>query len=92
MPKVITVTDMVRSFSDIIGRVHYQGESFDIKKGTNIVARLVPTQNKPALTLGELNEFFENGPHLSEEDILEFKQEIAKVKKIKSTGDIIKWD
>lgn len=34
MPKVITVTDMVRSFSDIIGRVHYQGESFDIKKGT----------------------------------------------------------
>ena len=36
MPKLITVTDMIRSFSDIVGRVYYNGETFDIKKGANI--------------------------------------------------------
>ncbi|HJD56703.1 antitoxin [Candidatus Tisiphia endosymbiont of Ptychoptera albimana] len=92
MPKVITVTDMVRSFSDIIGRVHYQGESFDIKKGTNIVARLVPTQNKPTLTLGELNEFFENGPHLDKDDIEGFEEDINVIKSLKLTDWGNKWD
>ncbi|OZG32215.1 hypothetical protein [Rickettsia endosymbiont of Culicoides newsteadi] len=88
MPKVITVTDMVRSFSDIIGRVHYQGESFDIKKGASIVA----IQNKPTLTLGELNEFFENGPHLDKDDIEGFEEDINVIKSLKLTDWGNKWD
>ena len=39
MPKLITATDMIRSFSDVVSRVYYKGETFDIKKGNNIVGR-----------------------------------------------------
>ena len=92
MPKVITVTDMVRSFSDIIGQVYYQGATFDIKKGANIVARLAPRQNKPTLTLGELKEFIQEGPHLDKEDIDDFEKEIAMVRKAGTTRELIKWD
>lgn len=42
MAQVITVTEMARSFSDIIGRVHHKGEEFDIKKGSKLVAHISP--------------------------------------------------
>ena len=40
MTKQITVTEFCRSFSEVIGQVYYKGESFKIKKGKRIVARL----------------------------------------------------
>lgn len=43
MAQVITVTEMARSFSDIIGRVYHRGEEFDIKKGSHIVAHISPS-------------------------------------------------
>jgi antitoxin (DNA-binding transcriptional repressor) of toxin-antitoxin stability system len=46
MAQVITVTEMARSFSDIIARVYHKGEEFDIKKGANIVAHI--SAPKPA--------------------------------------------
>jgi|GEM_PF-2156552 hypothetical protein len=46
MTQVITVTEMARSFSDIIARVYHKGEEFDIKKGANIVAHI--SAPKPA--------------------------------------------
>ena len=38
----ITATKAIRSFSDIINKVYYQHQTFDIKKGKSIVARIVP--------------------------------------------------
>lgn len=58
MAKLITVTDMIRSFSDIIGRVYYKRETFDIKKGNNIVATLAPTKSSTTLMASSLNDFF----------------------------------
>lgn len=92
MAKVISATDMARSFSDVIGQVYYKGVSFDIKKGANIVARLTPTQNKSTLTLGELKEFLMEGPHLDKDDIDEFETEITRVKGTKITEGEVKWD
>ncbi len=56
------------------------------------MARLVPTQNKPTLTLGELNEFFENGPHLDKDDIEGFEEDINVIKSLKLTDWGNKWD
>lgn len=39
MVQIVKATEAVRSFSDIINRVYYKGESFDIQKGNNIVAK-----------------------------------------------------
>ncbi len=92
MPKLITVTDMMRSFSDIVGRVYYKGETFDIKKGTNVVARLSPTKKKVTLAVSELNEFFKLSPRLNKAEAEDFEKVINEVKSLNEIGRGRKWD
>lgn len=92
MPKLITITEMIRSFSDIIGRVHYKRETFDIKKGANIVARLSPAKASPTIAVSDLNGFFLNAPHLADGDSLEFKKDISDLKLLQDNGGLHKWD
>lgn len=92
MPKLITATDMIRSFSDIVGRVYYKGESFDIKKGANIVARLSPVKKKSTLAIKDLNNFFKNIPHLDKTDVEDFETTINEVKSLNDNSGFSKWD
>lgn len=92
MAKLITVTNLVRSFSDIVGRVYYQRETFDIKKGANIVARLSPAKATCTVNIKDLNEFFHNVPHLDQSDIKEFGKTVSELKSLKNTGGLDKWD
>ena len=91
MPKLITVTDLIRSFSDIIGRVYYKGESFDIKKGPNIVAMLSP-KSKSSMSVSELNTFFKETPHLSDEDVEDFEDILKENRLLKGDGGVNKWE
>jgi antitoxin (DNA-binding transcriptional repressor) of toxin-antitoxin stability system len=43
-PEVMTATDASRGFSDLLHRVCYGGESFVIKKGNRLMARIVPVE------------------------------------------------
>lgn len=92
MSTLITVTDMIRSFSDIVGRVHYRGEIFDIKKGANIVARLSPVKASGTIAVSELNAFFRNSPHLAEEDVIKFAEDISDLKLLQQQDGGNKWD
>lgn len=68
MTWLITVTELVRTFGDIIGRVYYKGEEFDIKKGAHMVAHLSPAKCKSGLSMEDLEKVFEISPTLSLED------------------------
>jgi antitoxin (DNA-binding transcriptional repressor) of toxin-antitoxin stability system len=92
MTKLITVTEIMRSFSDVVGRVYYKGESFDIKKGANIVARLSPAKKRSTIAIKDLNNFFQNAPHLGKSDIEDFENTINEVKSKKENGVFNKWD
>lgn len=92
MPKLITATDLVRSFSDIVGRVYYKRETFDIKKGANIVARLSPVKIAFTVSIKDLNKFFHNVPHLDQGDIKEFTKTVSDLKSLKNTRELNKWD
>lgn len=92
MPKLITVTDMIRSFSDVIGQVHYKGEIFDVKKGAHIVARLSPVKSKNTIAIKDLNEFFSTGPHLDKDDLTKFTQDINGLKSLILKDKVSKWD
>lgn len=91
MSYLITVTEAARSFADIIGRVYYRGEEFDIKKGGQVVAHLGPSKNRSTLKAAELNYFFAEGPKLSEEDVEAFEKELSL---IRASGGEFKnpWD
>lgn len=63
----ITVTEMVKSMSDVINKVYYRGDSFDIIKGKTIVAKLSPVNVKKTLTIGELQTVLQNMPRVDPE-------------------------
>ncbi len=92
MPKTITVTETIRSFSDIVGQVYYKGESFNIRKGANIVAKLVPAKSRPTIAVKDLNGFFMQAPHLEEGDDEGFINDIQGLKALKDNGGYDKWD
>jgi antitoxin (DNA-binding transcriptional repressor) of toxin-antitoxin stability system len=92
MPKLVSVTDVVRSFSDIVSRVYYKGETFDIKKGANIVARLSPAKPKSTIAVADLNNFFREIPKLDVEDSKEFEKTIKEMRLLKDKKVFNKWD
>lgn len=92
MPKLITATDMIRSFSDIVSRVYYKGETFDIKKGNNIVARLSPAKSRATIEISDLNSFFKTAPHLEVEDREDFEVALKEARLLQDNGGEDKWE
>lgn len=43
-PEIMTATDASRGFSELLHRVCYGGESFVIKKGNRLMARITPVE------------------------------------------------
>ncbi len=43
-PQILTATEASRSFSELLHRVCYGGESFVIKKGNRLMARITPVK------------------------------------------------
>lgn len=91
MKKLITVTEIMRSFSDIVGRVYYKKDSYYIKKGHNIVARLLPVQGSSMMKVKDLNNLFQSTSCLiNEKDRDDFKVAMDESRALKTGGD--KWD
>jgi len=83
--KVITSTEAARSFSEILNIVRYQGKSFDIKRGKDIIARIVPPA--PFLKASELKDFFDNLPTMSDKDREAFAKDITDIRKSLKSED-----
>ncbi|MCC8467784.1 MAG: antitoxin [Rickettsia endosymbiont of Eriopis connexa] len=81
MAQIIRATKFVRSFSDIMNRVYYKGESFDVQKGNNIVARITPAKTKLSIAVRDLEEAFKNGSHLDPEDAEQFMKDIEEIRR-----------
>lgn len=71
---VLTVTEVVRHFSDYIGRVAYRHESFVLCKGKRPVAELRPLPT--GRRLGDLPDILRSLPHLSKGDAAAFAGDI----------------
>ena len=73
-PKALTVTEVIRNFSDYISRVAYQRESFILCKGKRPMAELRPVP--VGKQLSELPALLAALPHLSESEAATFLQDI----------------
>jgi hypothetical protein len=88
---LITVTEAVRSFGDLIGRVYYKGEEFDIKKGSQIVAHIGPSKQRATIRVAELNNMLAACPSLSKKELEEFEKDLKDIRL--SGGELkSKWD
>ncbi len=72
MPTRLTVTEAVRNFSEVLGRVRFKGERFVLVRGGKPVAELGPTDAAVPIRLGELPAMLEALPHLEPEDAERF--------------------
>ena len=91
MRHLVTVTQIVRNFGDIIGRVYYKGEEFDIKKGANIVAHLSPPKQQIGLSIMELEKLFTRSAFLSSEELDVFEKDLHFMRETKEELTD-KWD
>jgi antitoxin (DNA-binding transcriptional repressor) of toxin-antitoxin stability system len=61
MESHITATAVVRSFSEILNRVRYRGESFVVERGGEPVCRITPA-GAAGFSLGELAQLLRDAP------------------------------
>jgi antitoxin (DNA-binding transcriptional repressor) of toxin-antitoxin stability system len=46
--KTISATTLARQLGDILGRIRYRGESFEVERNGVVVARVEPARKQPA--------------------------------------------
>ncbi len=89
MIKVISVTEAVRNFSDIIGRIRYKRESFLLTKGGTLVARIDPVNRN--VKAKEIITLLKEIPHLTPESAREFAKDLEESRTfLKEAKD--KWE
>ena len=89
--KVITATEANRSFSEIINKVYYQQQSFDIKKGNVVVAKIIPSNLSSKIKVQDLNKFFSNLPKIQDKDLVEFNRTINDIRTTVKTRNL-EWE
>lgn len=72
----ISATAAARGFSEVLNQVKYRGVSFEVERGNEVVARIVPAGPHSNLRISDLNQLFARLPALGEADALAFEQDI----------------
>jgi antitoxin (DNA-binding transcriptional repressor) of toxin-antitoxin stability system len=91
MVKRISATHAARNFSDLINRVRYQGTSFDIERGNEVIARIVPVSAHSTLSIAELSVLWAQLPRLDHEDATLFEESLNDIRQSASLPDTL-WD
>ena len=80
----ISATDAARRFSDVLNQVRYQGVEFDIVRGKEVVARLVPAAPVGGVALDRLDELARSLPRLGPREAelfgLDIKRGLARMR------------
>lgn len=77
----ISATEAARNFSDILNRVRYQGASFEIARGNEVVARIVPAAPPRTVKVAALDELFTKLPKLGPEDAERFEEDLRSIRR-----------
>lgn len=89
---VISATEASRSLSNILNKVHYQGQSFEVKRGREVIAKIIPAEShKKILRISELTTLFQNLPSLEPEDCHNFADEL-KIIRTQLPAEKDPWD
>lgn len=89
MIQQVSVTDLIRNFSDYVNRVAYRGERFLLVRGGVNVAELGPVPG--GRRLGELGALLDSLPRLGEEDAGALAAELERARSELET-QVDPWD
>jgi prevent-host-death family protein len=71
---LISATDAARNFSDLLNRVRYRGERFEVSRGGEVVARVEPPLRKRT-TVAALRALLKALPPLTPEEAAAWTEE-----------------
>lgn len=77
----ISATEAARGFSEVLNRVRYQGTSFEVERGNEVVARIVPAQVPAGVRVVDLNRLFARLPSLGEAEAAAFEEDLAEARR-----------
>ncbi len=86
----ISATEASRNFSDILNRAQYRGESFEVTRSGEVVARIEPARRK-RMTVGEFRELWANRKRLEPEEALQFEKDLEEIR-ANAPAAPYKWD
>lgn len=89
-PTRITATQLARSLSDILNRVRYRGERFEIQRNGETVATLAPIElpdAKRGATLREILDAIERGPRMDPD----FLDELERINANQPPPQVHEW-
>jgi hypothetical protein len=73
--RIVSATDAARGFGELLARVRYRRESFLIRKGRVVVARLEPASSG-GISGADLARLWDRLPHLAERDARAFERDL----------------
>ena len=85
MARYLSVTEVARHLSEILGRVRFRGERFVLTKGGHPVAELGPVAAPALVRLGELPAILAELPHLTPEEAERFAHDLEAAREGVST-------
>lgn len=91
MTSRVSVTELLRNFSEILGRVRFRGERFVVLRGGKPVAELGPTAEAGTVRLGELPGILSSLPRLDPEDAEQFAADLRSLRKAVGTVSDRPW-
>jgi len=77
----ITATEAARSLSDILNQVRYQGRRFEVRRGKETVAQIVPLQPTKGVPIAELNKIFAKLPKLGKDEAEHFANDLKQIRR-----------
>lgn len=80
MVERISATEAARGFSEVLNRVKYQGTSFEVERGSEVIARIVPVRAPSRVKMSELTRLFARLPQLGEAEAEAFEQDLEAVR------------
>jgi antitoxin (DNA-binding transcriptional repressor) of toxin-antitoxin stability system len=90
---VVNATEVARSFSLLLNKVVEQGQVYDIQRGNEVIAKLIPVKiNDGAIHTKELNNFFASLPPLEKEEWQDFGSDLKKFRRKLKLLDKNPWD
>ena len=89
--KTVTATEVVRNFSDILNQVRYQSAEFDIVRGKEVIARLMPPAPAGGVPLDQLGALLQALPRLGSREADALARDIDRGLARMRT-DAVEWD
>ncbi len=76
-PTVVTATELAKNLSDILNRVKYHGEHFEVRRNGETIAILAPRIPEKIVTMRDLIDFLRNGPRPDDEWVADMEAVLA---------------